>query len=131
MDIYREQIIDLAKNPLNKRAMAEATKTHSGANITCGDHVRLYLKIDDSKVVDASWEGEGCAISTAAASLLTEELKGKKVQEIKNFTQEDLFKMLGIDKLGPGRVKCVTLVLETLREAITDQVLPEQGIEDS
>lgn len=120
MDIYLEQIIDLAKNPLNKKAMSDADKTHSGVNVTCGDHVRIYLKIDKDKVTDASWEGEGCAISTAAASLLTEELKGKTVQEIKAFTQDDLFKMLGIEKLGPGRVKCVTLSLETLREAVAD-----------
>ncbi|MBT5016733.1 SUF system NifU family Fe-S cluster assembly protein [Candidatus Peregrinibacteria bacterium] len=120
MDIYQEQIIDLAKNPLNKREMKDATKTHSGVNVTCGDHVRIYLKLEEEKIVEASWEGEGCAISTASASLLTEELKGKTLDEVRTLKKEDLFEMLGIDKLGPGRVKCVTLSLETLRECVTD-----------
>tara|TARA_B100000315_G_C14009773_1_gene333970 strand:- start:20 stop:388 length:369 start_codon:yes stop_codon:yes gene_type:complete len=122
MDLYQEQIIDLAKNPLNKRAIEDATKTHSGVNMTCGDHARIYLKLDgegdEARVVDASWEGEGCAISTAVASLLTEELKGKTVKEAKALTQKDMFEFLGIDELGPARVKCATLALETMQEAL-------------
>ncbi len=122
MDLYQEQIVDLSKNPLNKREMKDATKTHSGVNVTCGDHARIYLKLegegDAAKIMEVTWEGEGCAISTAAASLLTEELRGKTVSEAKKLTREDMFELLGIEELGPARVKCATLCLETLKEAL-------------
>lgn len=118
MDLYAEQIVDLSKNPLNRGEMAEATLTHSGVNTTCGDHVRLYLLIEGDKVKDASWEGDGCAISFAAASVLTEEVKGKKLSELGGLAKEDLYEWLGIDHLGPARVKCVTLSLETLHGAL-------------
>lgn len=118
MDLYAEQIVDLSKNPLNRGALAKASLTHSGVNTTCGDHVRLYLLTEGGKVKDASWEGEGCAISIAAASVLTEEIKGKKLKELTGMAKEDLYEWLGIDHLGPARVKCVTLSLETLQGAL-------------
>jgi len=118
MDLYAEQIVDLSKNPLNRGEMANATLTHSGVNTTCGDHVRLYLKTSDGKVTDASWEGDGCAISIAAASVLTEEVKGKKLADLGDLAKEDLYEWLGIDHLGPARVKCVMLSLETLQGAL-------------
>ncbi|QQR54883.1 iron-sulfur cluster assembly scaffold protein [Candidatus Peregrinibacteria bacterium] len=120
MDLYAEQIIDLAKNPLNRGEMEAATLTSSGVNTTCGDHVRLYLKMEDRKVMDASWEGDGCAISIATASVLTEEIKGKKWTDSKELTKQDLYEWLGIDNLGPARVKCLTLSLETLHNALID-----------
>lgn len=101
--------------------MKDADKTHSGVNVTCGDHVRVYLKFSEGGVIEeASWEGEGCAISVAAASLLTEQLKGKTVTEAKALTKEDILKMLEITELGPGRMKCVTLCLETLQGAFSE-----------
>lgn len=118
MDLYAEQIVDLAKNPLNRGEMTDATHTHSGVNTTCGDHVRLYLKVDGGTVNEASWEGDGCAISVAAASVLTEEVKGKDLKELNKLAKEDLYEWLGIDHLGPARVKCATLSLETLLGAI-------------
>ncbi len=118
MDLYAEQIVDLSKNPLNRGEMANATLTHSGVNTTCGDHVRLYLLVEEGRVKDASWEGDGCAISIAAASVLTEEVKGKKVSDLGELAKEDLYEWLGIDHLGPARVKCVTLSLETLQAGL-------------
>lgn len=115
MELYKDNIIDLAKNPLNKREIEAASRTGSGVNVTCGDHVRLYLKIQDDRVEDASWQGEGCAISTAAASVLTEEIKGKSLTELKALEKQDLFHWLGLEDLGPARVKCVTLSMETLQ----------------
>ncbi len=120
MDLYAEQIVDLSKNPLNRGELAEATHTHSGVNTTCGDHVRLYLVVKDGKVADASWEGDGCAISFAAASVVTEEVKGKKTSALKDLSKEAIYEWLGIDQLGPARVKCVTLSLETLHGALKD-----------
>lgn len=118
MDLYAEQIVDLAKHPLNRGIMREPTLTRSGVNVTCGDHVRLYLKIENGKLKEAQWEGEGCAISTAAASILTEEAKGKTLKELRTWKKENLYDFLGIRNLGPARVKCVTLSLETLQEAL-------------
>ena len=117
MELYTETIIDLAKNPLNRRELKSATHTASGVNTTCGDHVRLYLLVKDGVVKDASWEGDGCAISVAAASVVTEELKGKAVSELKDFDKEALMRVMEIPALGPARVKCLTLSLETLQYA--------------
>lgn len=117
MELYTETIIDLAKNPLNRRELRQATHTASGVNTTCGDHVRLYLIIEKGMVVDASWEGDGCAISIAAASVLTEELKEKSIKELADFDKEKLMKLMEIPSLGPARVKCLTLSLETLHSA--------------
>lgn len=118
MNLYAEQIVDLSKHPLNRGEMPGATLTHSGVNTTCGDHVRLYLLVEKGAVKDASWEGDGCAISLAAASVLTEEVKGEKLDALKQLKKEDLYEWLGIDQLGPARVKCVTLSLETLQGAL-------------
>lgn len=118
MELYTEVIVDLAKNPLNRRSLENATHTGSGVNTTCGDHVRLYLIVKDDVVGDASWEGDGCAISSASASVLTEELKGKRVDEISVFDKEALMSVMEIPELGPARVKCLTLSLETLQNAL-------------
>lgn len=115
MNLYGEQIIDLSKHPLNKGTLEDATLTASGVNTTCGDHVRLYVRMKNDIVDEATWEGEGCAISVAAASVLTEEMKGKSSQELQALSKENIFEWLNIDTLGPARVKCVTLCLETLQ----------------
>lgn len=116
MNPYSETIIDLAKHPLNRGEMEDATHTASGVNLTCGDHVRIYLKVERNEIEEATWEGEGCAISTASASILTEELKGKSLEEMKAFSKDELFELLELEGLGPARVKCVTLALETAQK---------------
>ncbi len=132
MDLYQAQIIDLAKHPIHRGAMADATHTHSGVNVTCGDHVRIYVKVEEgegrnrgsgtrrtaSLVEQASWEGEGCAISVAAACLLTDLVVGKTVAEVRGFTNQTMFDLLGVHELGPARVKCAVLCLETLQGAL-------------
>ena len=118
MDLYAEQIVDLSKNPLNRGQLTKASHTASGVNTTCGDHVRVYLKVEKGVVTEASWEGDGCAISLAAASVLTEEVKGKKLSELGGLSKENVYEWLGIDRLGPARVKCAVLSLETLQEAL-------------
>lgn len=118
MDLYRDLIIDLYKNPLNKKGLAHADITHSGANVTCGDRVRVYATLAaEGTIADCSFEGEGCAISIAAASLLTEEARGKSPQEIAQWNSLTIFEMLGVE-LGPARIKCGLLALETLQEGL-------------
>jgi nitrogen fixation protein NifU and related proteins len=118
MDLYQAQIVDLAKNPIHRGELEDATVTHSGVNLTCGDHVRLYLKLEGDRIEKVTWEGEGCAISVAAVCLLCEELKGKTLDEVKAFTNQSMFEFLGIDELGPARVKCAVLCLETAQGAL-------------
>lgn len=122
MDLYQAQIVDLAKHPIHRGVMEDAHVTHSGVNVTCGDHVRVYLKLkgkgEEATIVKASWEGEGCAISVAAACLLCEALSGKTIQEAMALTQTDMFSFLGITELGPARVKCAVLCLETAQGAL-------------
>lgn len=118
MNLYSSLIVDLSKNPVNKRAMPDANITGSGANVMCGDRVRMYAKTDaDRKILDCSFEGEGCAITMASASLLTEEAKGKSLAEISEWNSLHVFQWLGTE-LGPGRVKCGLIPLETLQEAL-------------
>ncbi len=119
MEIYTEQIIDLAKNPLNKHESESATHTKSGVNLTCGDHLRIYLSVNsDGTIAKASWQGEGCAISIASASILTEELAGKTTDYLKSLSVQDILDFLEIPSLGPARIKCASLCLETAQGAV-------------
>jgi nitrogen fixation NifU-like protein len=132
-DLYQEIILDHSKHPRNCRAMAEADREAEGYNPLCGDKLKLFLKMDGDKVVDASFEGSGCAISTASASLMTESLKGKTRQEALELldkfhellttdtpVRQDLGKLVvfcGVRDY-PARVKCATLAWHTLKSAL-------------
>lgn len=126
MEMYHELIIDLYKNPLNKRVISNPDSTKSGANVTCGDRLRVYVKFADTnggsstkKIEDVSFEGEGCAISIAAASLVTENAKGKTADEIVTWATPQIFEWLETE-LSPARIKCGLLALETLQHALKD-----------
>lgn len=122
---YHGLIVDLYKHPMNKREIAQADITKSGANMTCGDRFRVYLKLNadrstrmgEKTIVDASFEGEGCAISIAAASLATEHAKGKKIDEVLTWATPEIFEWLETE-LAPARIKCGLLALETLQEGL-------------
>lgn len=118
-DIYMEHILDHFKNPRNYGKIDDYDAFFEGGNPTCGDMIRIYVKLDDSKEVieDIKFEGKGCAISQASASILTELVKGKDMEFVKNLTKEDIINELGID-LSPTRLKCAILSLETLRIAL-------------
>ena len=114
-DMYREQIIDLYENPLNYGTLDPRDFTYEEDNPLCGDVVRIDVKLDDEgKVADVAWEGDGCAISQAAASLLTEEVKGMTLAELKAFDGQRLLDLLGVP-LSMARVKCALLSLKVLK----------------
>ncbi|MCB8963130.1 MAG: iron-sulfur cluster assembly scaffold protein [Ardenticatenales bacterium] len=114
-DMYREQIIDLYENPLNYGTLDPRDFTYEEDNPLCGDVVRIDVKLDDEgKVADVAWEGDGCAISQAAASLLTEEVKGMTLAELKAFDSQRLLDLLGVP-LSMARVKCALLSLKVLK----------------
>lgn len=113
--IYREQIIDLYENPLNFGRLDPADFTYEEDNPLCGDVIEISVRLDDqNRVEDVNWQGHGCAISQASASLLTEEIKGKTLDEIKAFSKEQLLDLLGI-QLSMTRVKCALLSLKVLK----------------
>ncbi|MGD2077175.1 MAG: iron-sulfur cluster assembly scaffold protein [Chloroflexota bacterium] len=113
--IYREQIIDLYENPLNYGSVDPADFVYEEDNPLCGDVIQISVKLDaDQRVVDVKWEGQGCAISQASASLLTEEIKGLTLDEVKAFSKDDLLDLLGI-QLSMTRVKCALLSLKVLK----------------
>ena len=133
-DLYQETILDHSKRPRNHHPLADADREAEGYNPLCGDKLKLYLKMDGEIVKDASFEGAGCAISTASASLMTESLKGKTREEAMKLVDKfhdllttdtpatrDLGKLVvfcGVRDY-PARVKCATLAWHTLKSALS------------
>jgi nitrogen fixation NifU-like protein len=132
-DLYQEIILDHSKRPRNCHPMEDANRKAEGYNPLCGDKLKLYLKMENDVVQDVSFEGSGCAISTASASLMTESLKGKSRAEALK-VMEKFHDLLTTDspvtqELGklvvfcgvrdyPARVKCATLAWHTLKSAL-------------
>ena len=137
-DLYQELILDHGRRPRNFRPLDGATRSAEGYNPLCGDKVKIYVKMDGDIVKDISFEGAGCAISTASASIMTETLKGKTRAEAEDLFQtfHDLVTgrqaQLDAPELGklavfsgvsefPIRVKCATLSWHTLRAALNGE----------
>ena len=132
-DLYQEVILDHNRRPRNFRTI-ETGRRAEGFNPLCGDRLTVYLKVDEGRIVDASFQGSGCAISKASASLMTESVKGKTVAEAEGLFErfhqmitrppdepvEDLGKLsvfAGVRQF-PVRVKCASLAWHTLHSAI-------------
>ncbi len=114
-DMYREVILDHYRNPRNKKLVAPADIEYEEDNPICGDHIHLTLKVDENQVVtEVGWDGDGCAISQASASMLYEELVGKSLEDIRKIDKDYILDMLGIS-LSPMRVKCALLSLKVLK----------------
>jgi len=113
-NMYRENILDHGMNPRNTGIVEPATIDYEVHNPMCGDRLRLTLQLDADNVVTAlGWQGEGCAISQAAASMLGEEVIGKSLDEVKYIEKQDIYDMLGIP-ISAQRVKCALLGLKAL-----------------
>ena len=135
-DLYQEVVFDHNRNPRNFRVMEDANRKIEGFNPLCGDRITLYAKVIDGKIEDVSFQGSGCAISTASASLMTEIVKGQTEQEAEQLF--DLFHRITTGKNGddvnledlgklavlagvrayPARVKCATLACHSLQSAL-------------
>jgi nitrogen fixation NifU-like protein len=114
-DFYKENILDHYRHPRNVGVLENATHTHEEHNPLCGDVIRIDLHVNDNNVVDkVAFSGRGCAISQASASMLTELLEGKTVEEAKAINKDDILELLGID-IGPVRLKCALLSLKVLK----------------
>ncbi len=135
-ELYQEVIFDHNRSPRNFGSLDDANRTAEGYNPLCGDQVKLYLRVEDGVIKDVSFDGQGCAISTASASIMTEALKGKTEQDVENYfktfqamvtgegdTDDSLEDMAKLEVLGgvrefPMRVKCATLPWHTARAAL-------------
>jgi nitrogen fixation protein NifU and related proteins len=114
-DMYRENILDHAKHMRHRGLLSPADIDFEGHNPLCGDRLHLTLRVDENnRVTDVGWEGEGCAISQASASMLGEEIIGKTLDDIRTLSKEDVFDLLGIS-LSMNRVKCALLALKVLK----------------
>ncbi len=117
-DMYRENILDHGMNPRNRGVLDPCDIDHEAHNPLCGDRLRLTLRVDENKRITAlAWDGEGCAISQASASMLGEEILGKTIDEVREISKQDIFEMLGIP-ISASRVKCALLSLKTLTVAL-------------
>jgi nitrogen fixation NifU-like protein len=133
-ELYQEMILDHNRSPRNFREIEEADCCVKGENPLCGDQLTLYLKIKDGVVDDASFQGAGCAISTASASMMTEAITGKTVDQVKEMFSEfhemvtegvlhnpdDLGKLVVFAGVGeyPVRIKCATLAWHALKAGL-------------
>ncbi len=113
-DIYSEIILDHWKHPKNKGKIEDADITIKDSNPLCGDEIKIYLKFNGDVVKDVKFEGSGCAISQAAASMITEYVKGKTIKDVIKMEKDEIEKMLKV-KLGPNRIKCALLPLKALK----------------
>ncbi|MBN2701608.1 MAG: SUF system NifU family Fe-S cluster assembly protein [Methylothermaceae bacterium] len=134
-DLYQEVVFDHNRNPRNFRVIEDADHKIEGYNPLCGDRLTLYIKLDGDTIADISFQGQGCAISTASASLMTEIVKGKTLAEAEKLFdafhkivtgQSDDLKLEGLGKLAvlagvrqyPSRIKCATLAWHSLESAL-------------
>ncbi|MDQ3855668.1 MAG: SUF system NifU family Fe-S cluster assembly protein [Chloroflexota bacterium] len=117
-DFYREYILDHYRNPRNRGVLEAPDYTYEDSNPLCGDEIRIDLRLDKQGAVeDVKFSGRGCAISQASASMLTELVEGKSLEEVKAISKEDLLDTLGIT-LSPVRVKCALLSLKVLKAGV-------------
>lgn len=136
--LYRQVIMDHYKKPRNKGSLEEGNLTIDMNNPTCGDRIHLTLKVEDGKVVDAKFDGEGCSISMSSASMMTQAIKGKDIDTAykmstmfsnmmqgKDYDTEgidlgDIEALQGVSKF-PARIKCATLAWKAMEKGLNEQ----------
>ena len=131
-DMYQEIILQHYRSPANFGAMPNADLTGEESNPLCGDRITLQVKLDAARsaVEDVKFSGDGCAISVASASLLTQRIKGKSLDEVRRLTREDILQLVGIP-LSPVRVKCALTGFSALGHALHPPAPTAPGAEPS
>ncbi|SMP48570.1 nitrogen fixation protein NifU [Neorhodopirellula lusitana] len=121
-DIYEEHVLDHYEDPYHRGLCEDATHAHAGNNPLCGDKVHVDLRLDDQgRVAEAWFEGDGCVISQASASMLIEAIEGKTIDEVKEFSANEMLDLFG-PKLTPNRQKCCLLVWKVVQSALHSPV---------
>jgi nitrogen fixation NifU-like protein len=116
-NLYREFLLDHYKNPKNKRKIEHADVHAQDSNPLCGDEVEIFMKLNNAHIKDVSFEGKGCVISMASASMLSEYVTDKNIADVKNMTREQWLEMINLP-LTPTRIKCAMLPLATMKKGI-------------
>ncbi len=115
--LYRDYILDHYRNPRNYGTLEDPDLSYEDDNPLCGDRVRMDFKIRDGRIAQVRFSGKGCAISQASASMLTEMVEGKPLEEVKQIGKEDVLENLGIP-ISPARLKCALLALKVLKAGV-------------
>lgn len=136
-NLYRQVIMDHYKNPRNKGVLDEGSLTVNMNNPTCGDRIQLTMKVEEGKVADAKFEGEGCSISMSSASMMTQAIKGRNIEEAlklsgifsdimqgKDYDEDeldlgDIEALQGVAKF-PARIKCATLAWKAMEKGLKE-----------
>jgi nitrogen fixation NifU-like protein len=114
-DFYKENILDHYRHPRNAGKLEHPTHSHEEHNPLCGDVIQMDLHVNEDNIIDeVAFSGKGCAISQASASMLTEMIQGKTLDEAKEIGKEQILEALGIE-IGPVRLKCALLSLKVLK----------------
>ena len=117
-DLYQEIILEHAKHPHHFGELKHPTHTLKGVNASCGDMLELQLFVEKDKIQEIAWKGNGCAISTASSSILSDLIKGKTIAYAKKVRMKDLLQEMGLETILPIREKCLTLALKTLQNLL-------------
>jgi nitrogen fixation NifU-like protein len=119
-DMYRQQILDHYKNPRNYGELEDPDIEHVGENPMCGDTIKMFVELadDEETVARVSFIGDGCAISQASASMLSEELRGASLEEVREMDRDDVIDMLGVE-LSPMRIKCAVLAEKVAQDGVS------------
>jgi nitrogen fixation protein NifU and related proteins len=136
-NLYRQVIMDHYKKPRNRGVLEDGSHTINMNNPTCGDRIELTFKVEDGKVIDAKFEGDGCSISMSSASMMTQAIKGKDVDEALRLSKKfsdmmqgkeydddidlgDIEALQGVAKF-PARIKCATLAWKAMEKGLTEE----------
>ncbi|PID51953.1 MAG: SUF system NifU family Fe-S cluster assembly protein [Candidatus Moraniibacteriota bacterium] len=117
MNIYQEKILDHYHKPHNYGEITNPTHAHSANNPTCGDKINITAIVKDNVITDLKFTGEGCAISQASASIVTDEIIGKTITEVMKIDHEKIIELLGVN-VGMGRIRCALLGIQTIQKAL-------------
>lgn len=116
-DLYREELMEIYKNPSRKGKLKGAKASAHQTNPMCGDEISIQLKVEKGVIQDAKFDGSACLVSIVSSEILLENLVGKTIEYAKNISKDDLLKMLNLN-LTTSRIGCATLVLKALEEAL-------------
>jgi nitrogen fixation NifU-like protein len=117
-DLYQEIILEEFKHPHHQGIIENADLVLTGGNASCGDQVKIYLKIQDEQIIDLKWEGNGCAISQASMSVLSQKIIDEHLSlvQVKAMIKNDMLELLGLEEITAGREKCLMMGLKTLQK---------------
>ncbi len=126
-DLYEEHVLEHYEDPYHRGPFESATHAHEGKNPLCGDVIHIDLRLsEDGKIEEAWFDGKGCVISQASASMLVEQIEGKTLAELNEFSATDMLELFG-PKLTPNRQKCCLLSWRVLQSAVQAPVGGEPG----